>query len=994
MIAALPRWVRGLSVLLLMLFLGSAVQAQERVISGKITDSKDGSPVVGATIAVKGSTQGVSTGTDGRFTISVPQSATVLVISSVGFGSKEVNISGLTEVASTLTATNADLNEVVVVGYGTARKKDITGSVASVKAKDFNKGVVTAPDQLLQGKVAGVQILNNSGAPGGATTVRIRGNASIRSGNQPLYVVDGVALDGRTARPGVNAGGVGNLPTTNPLNFINNNDIQSMEVLKDASAAAIYGSRGSNGVIIITTKKGTASGQRVDVNASVGVSSIMKQLDVLDGNEYRDALSKYNLTSGDYGSNVDAMDAITRNAITQNYSVGVSGGNENGKYRISASYFNQEGILLKSDFKKYTAGMNGSFKFLQSKKLGLDFNVTVGHNTENAVPVSNDAGFTGSLVSQALQWNPTHPLMKKTATGDSIYIIPQFGNTAINPLAMSEAYDDISNTSNILAYIAPSYKITEGLDYRFLYSINHQVSNRKNQLRSWINLDGVQGRGLANIANGSLTTTQLTHTLNYTKTFENNLTLTALAGYEYMKFVNRGEGQFGQDFANVSTPYYNYMQYTTQGSRQIYSYDGTSELQSYFGRVILNFKDRYLFTGTFRADGSSKFGENNQYGYFPSLALAWNMHNEEFMKGSSIFDQLRIRGSWGQTGNQEFPAFASQEIYTAGQQSFNRYTLENKDLKWETSTVINAGVDFSISKGRVYGSVEYFNKKTKDILFDRDLADPVPVGNAATWVNLPGQIINSGVEAALNVLVFSNKDFSWDIGANATFLDNKLTDFGQIVIPTGGLHGQGISGTTIQRFVNDQPLNVYYVREFQGIDKDGQAILKDGGATKWYLGDPNPDVLLGITTNLRYKKFNLEISMNGAFGHELYNNTANTVLPISNLGNRNISKDLMDLNPLEATSSPITASSRYLEKGDYMKLSNATLSYALGNVGSVFKNSNIYLTGQNLFVITGFSGFDPEVNVDKNVAGRPSFGIEYAPYPTARNIILGVNFSF
>ncbi|HEY8396907.1 MAG TPA: SusC/RagA family TonB-linked outer membrane protein [Flavihumibacter sp.] len=995
MTVALPRWLRGLPVLLLSLILAYSLQAQERNVTGKVTDAKDGSPIAGATVTVKGSSRAVSTDADGTFTLTnVPATARTLVITSVGFSSQEVSITD-GEIFVAMQASDAALNEVVIVGYGTSRKSDLTGSVASVKAKDFNKGVVTAPDQLLQGKVAGVQILSNSGAPGAATTVRIRGNASIRSGNQPLYVIDGVALDGRTARPGINAGGVGAIPGSNPLNFINNNDILSMEVLKDASAAAIYGSRGSNGVIIITTRKGAAGGQKVDVNASVGVSSMMRHLEVLDANEYRAALQKYGLESGDYGSSVDAMDEITRTALTQNYSVGVSGGNENGKYRISASYLNQEGIILKSDFKKYTAGINGSFKFLESRKLGLDFNVTVGHNTENTAPISNDAGFTGSIVGQALQWNPTHPLRHSGPNGgDSLWRIPQFGSTSINPLVMSAAWDDISNTTNVLAYVAPSYNLAKGLDYRFLFSVNHQVSTRKNQVRSYLNLENIEDRGLANVANGSLTTTQATHTLNYMTDLSDDFTLTALGGYEYMKFRYSGSSIFGQDFADVSTPYYNYLQYTTQGSRQIGSWDQTSELQSFFGRVILNYKDRYLFTGTYRADGSSKFGKNNKYGYFPSLALAWNIHNEEFMGNQSVFNQLKLRASWGKTGNQEFPAFASQETYVAGQQSFNRSTLENPDLKWETSTTINIGLDFAIAKNRLYGSIDYFDKKTSDILFDRDLADPVPVGSASTWVNLPGKILNSGVEAMLNYLVIKNSNFSWDVGVNATWLKNKITGFGQLVIPTGGLSGQGISGTTIQRFVDNKPLNVYYLREYRGINREGQAELVDDGASFFYLGDPNPDFLLGFTTNLSYKKFNLEISMNGAFGHQVYNNTANTVLPINNLGTRNIAKSLLDLNPQEALSSPITASSRYMEAGDYMKLTNATLSYNLGGFGRVVKSSTLFLTGQNLFVITGFSGFDPEVNVDKNVAGRPSFGIEYIPYPTARNIIFGLNFSF
>jgi len=444
--------IKALALPVLMLFAFQVAIGQEKTVTGKVTDSRDGSPVSGASVTAKGTNIGTSTAADGTFRLNVPSTATTLVISSVGFSTIEMAISDNMNIS--MTGSGSNLNEVVVTGYGTARKRDLTGAVASVKAKDFNKGVFTAPDQLIQGKVSGVQVLNNSGAPGGATTVRIRGNASLRTGNQPLFVVDGIPLDGGSARPGLNTN-VGSSPGGNPLNFLNPNDIASMDVLKDASAAAIYGSRAANGVVLITTKKGATGAPRVDFNISAGISNIMKRLDVLDGDEYRKALTDYGLTKGDYGANVDALDEILRTAFTQNYNISVNGGNENGRYRFSAGYLDQQGIVKGSDFKKYTGNFSGAYKFLNSKRLGLDFNLIVGHTTENIAPIANNAGFQNSVIGQALQWNPTHPLRKPN---DSIWIVTPIGNSTINPLAMIDATKDRADVTEFWEAFRPISK--------------------------------------------------------------------------------------------------------------------------------------------------------------------------------------------------------------------------------------------------------------------------------------------------------------------------------------------------------------------------------------------------------------------------------------------------------------------------------------------------------------------------------------------------------
>ncbi len=957
--------------------------AQTRIVTGTITDP-NGEPVPGVTVTVKGTNVATQTSNEGKFSIQAADNA-VLVFTAVGYTTQEVTVTGNVADA-TLQIANSDLNEVVVIGYGTARKKDLTGSVATVSAKDFNRGVVTTPSQLIQGKVAGVLIVNNSGQPGGATTVRIRGNNSIRTGNQPLYVIDGVPIDGRIARPGLDVGGLGQTPASDPMYFINPFDIASMDVLKDASATAIYGSRGSNGVILITTRKGISGEPKIDVNASAGVSSILRKYDVLDAGEYRNALKSYNLTTGDFGGSVDAFDAITQRGITQNYNVGISGGDQNGKYRAAFGMYNQDGIIKETNLKKYTANINGQYQFLESRKLSLDFSVLASHNREQIAPITNNAGARGSLISQALVWNPTRPLRKADGTLD------RPGGDIINPLAMLEEYDDNARVSSVLANASLGYKITNNLEYRFLYGINHQVGVRRGQVSPTSQIEEIQGRGVAFYGNNELNTQVYTHTLNYNTDISEAFSINALVGYEYQKFNFQGASIRGQDFTSDIVSYTNILQNASQTSIRISSFaDPLSELQSYFGRAILNFRDRYLVTATLRADGSSKFGENNRYGYFPSFAAAWNIANEDFMSGSNLFSQLKLRAGYGITGNQEFPAGSAQDQYIFIPGSIELSNVANPDLKWESTKQVNIGVDFDLFNGKFFGAVDYFHKNTSDLLFNFNTTQPAPASRY--WVNLPSNLVNKGVEVSLNTSLIRNADLNWNFGVNASFLKNELQDYDGPPVLTGALSGQGLTGVTSQSLAPGYALNAFYLREFTGLDASGNSTYTDKGNTLYFVGDPNPNTLLGITTDVSYKNLTLTVNANGAFGHQIYNNTLNSILPISNLGTRNIDAALLGGAIQESRGNALTASSRYLSSGNFMKLANATLSYRLGNIGNNLKNANIYLTGQNLFVITNYKGFDPEVNTDKAVEGIPSFGIEYIPYPTSRTIMLGVSFS-
>ena len=988
-----------------LLFLSSSLLAQDRVVTGKVTDSKDSTPVIGASVQPKGAKTGTSTAADGTFRVSVPAGTNTLVISSAEFERQEVNITDKSTIDISLKASAAGLTEVVVIGYGTARKKDLTGAVTTVQAKDFNKGTYSSPDNLIQGKVAGVQIVNNSGQPGGAATIKIRGNSAVTGTGSPLFVIDGVPLDGRSARPGVGELGFGDSnPASNPLNFTNPADIASMDVLKDASATAIYGSRAAYGVILITTKKGQTGPPKIDFGVSLGASNVMRKIDVLNAEQFKQAIPYYGTeASHNKGGSVDAFDEITQTGLVQTYNVGFSGGTDNAKYRFSLSALDQEGIIIKTGFKKITAYLGSQFKFLESKKLGIDLSILPSQFIEDIAPISNNAGAEGSMIGQALQWNPTQPLRVKRANGtDSIVNVG--GTSIVNPIGISEAYNDQAKVTTILGSISPYFKFTKYLEYRMLLSINYSTGVRRTSMKPDINLAAIQGKGFAQIGQNELITQQVTHTLNFNREIGSNLTLNAVLGYEYLKYVNKGYTLGGEGiasaggFGNFGLDYTNYVQYSNGTNRAITSFmDPDYEIQSYFARAAFNYKDRFLLTGTFRSDGSTKFGENNKYGYFPSFAAGWVVSKEGFFD-VGLISSLKIRGGWGKTGNQEFPSGSSQGRYGLSASgttvNLNRLNNPNDDLKWQSDEQYNIGADISLMNNKITVIMDYFNKKTSDLLFPSFPAQPAAPGAPIKWINLPGNIENKGFELTVGATVINKTDMSWDFSVNTTFLDNKVSGLAT-GIPTGDLDGQGITGTQVQLITNDQPMNVFYTRDFLGMNKTtGEADYAAGGDQFYFVGNPNASVLLGFSTTFRFKKLSFNAALNGTFGHDIYNNTLNNVINVGNIkGGRNIALSVYEDPVKESFGNRVTASSRFIEKGDYVKLANATFSYDIGNIGKVFRGASVYLTGQNLFVITDFSGFDPEVNVDKRSNDVPSVGIEYIPYPSARTITLGVNFS-
>ncbi|HKP33103.1 MAG TPA: SusC/RagA family TonB-linked outer membrane protein [Chitinophagaceae bacterium] len=984
----IPKRLLARIVLPAILMIVAQTVLAQKTITGKVTDSKDGSPIVGASVRPKGGTGGTSTANDGTYRLTVADNVNALLISYVGYAEIEVSISGKTTADVSLVSGGSNMNEIVVIGYQAVRKKDVTGSAVTISSKDFNQGVTTSPQQLIQGKVPGLEVTNTNGMPGAATTIRIRGNSTIRSGNNPLYVVDGIPLDGRIARPDVGVADLGSTPAADPLYFFNSNDINTISILKDASESAIYGSRAANGVVLIETKRAASGATRLDVNANVGFSNIMKKYEVLSAGEYRAELKARGVTGGDYGSDVDPLGAILRTGIVQNYNVAMSGGTDDAKYRASFGYFDQEGIVKNSSLKRYSAMLNGAYKFLPSKKLSLGFMVLAAHNTETGAPVSNNAGASGNLISAALQWNPT--LSFTRANGTLWNVDNPTGATQPNPLSILGQYHDQANVNNILAFLSGGYKFTDWLEYNFKMSVNHQDGERNIYVSDSAVFTTIRGKGVSYSPTRVLNTQVYQHTLTFNKPMTEALSINAILGYEYQVFKWRGKGIFATGFSTTTiVPYTDIYQNVAAGNTGLSAFnDPTSYLQSYFGRVRATFKDKYIFMATLRSDGSSKFGSNNKYGYFPSFAARWNILQEDFMQGSTLFDGLSLRAGWGVTGNQEFPAGASQTQYSYTQGSIAQANVANPDLQWEETKQWNIGLDWSILNGRLSGAFDYFNKKTENLLFNFDAIQPAPA--TKYWINLPGSIENRGFEFIITAQLVQNSRLNWNLSINGAALKNTVLDYNGPTVLTGGLNAQGSSGARVQRIASDQPVNAFYTRRFTGFDANGFATYANDGSPE-FVGSPNPTFIGGLSSSAIFGKWSLGVNFSGAFGHLIYNETLNGVLNIGNLGKWNIDKNLVGSK--ESLANPITSSSRFLEKGDYVKFGNATLSYNVGNVGNTIKNLRLSVVGQNLFYITKFSGFSPEVNTDKAVDGVLSYGMEYIPYPTARTIQFGLNFS-
>jgi len=988
------------------------VMAQNKIITGKVTDKKDGSPLIGVSVKTSlNSPGGAITNTDGDYRISVPGNATVLVLTYVGYVSQTVNIDGRTVVNVSMDASSKALNEVVVIGYGTQRVRDATGSVASLSPKDFNKGVIATPDQLLQGRIAGVQVTPSSGEPGAGATIAIRGAGSIRANDNPLYVIDGIPID-QSGTSGGYGVGAGSSSARNPLSFLNPADIENISVLKDASSAAIYGARGANGVILITTRKGR-KGQGIQFSSNTSVASTAKRYDVLGRDAFLKAVASVGANAGpassggvDYGGNTDWQDQIFRTAVSQAYNLGFGGASNTGNYRASIGYDDQQGTVKNSSLKRLNARINASQSFFNSR-LKFDLQSTFSNVKDQFAPITNNAGFNGSLIGAAIQLNPTAPvydaqgrLFNLNGYNDAGY---PTGNSFRNPVSLLNQIDDRDNINRYLNNLTMTLKLFEGLSYKGNFGADISRGLRKTfydpKVIGYTDAIGIRdqnfpsptGNGTAIYQYNQLTNYTTEHTLNYEKKFNNNSTITALAGYSYQTFKNFNRNEFGFGTSKDGVLVKDYNDFKTHLAYPVGD-SSSYKLQSYFARVNYSYKDRYILTGTIRRDGSSRFGANHKYGNFPALAAKWRITSESFMPKDGFFDDLSLRLNYGKTGNQEIPSYASlavSQINYNGNSNPQIY-LPNPDLKWQANTTYGAGIDFSIIKTRLTGSIDYFNKSVSDLLFYQDIAQPAL--SSRIYRNLDGDVINKGVEVGLNFAAVQGSKFTWDIGYNMTFIKNTLKNFKNYIV-TGNIDGQGLSGAYAQLITNGQPLYTFNVPNYAGLDANGFAIYPQGIDVSSLQGSPNPKFTASLTNNFTYKNFSLSFFLNGATGFYIYNNTANAFFYKGNLvSGRNVTKDVAASNENPLNSGEV--STRFLEKGDFLRLSNATIGYTFQLKGSKIKSLRASLTGQNLFLITNYSGLDPEINTDKQRNDVASKGIDYTSYPKSRIFTLGINASF
>ena len=995
-----------------------SAQAQNKTITGKVTDSKDGSALVGASVVVKGSKAGTQTGADGTFKISVPSSTTTIVISSIGFASAEVNVSSRTSFDVSLKATNDQLSDIVVIGYGSRKVKDATGSVVSLGEKSFNKGVIASPEELFQGRTAGVSVTPSSGEPGGAININIRGTSSITSGNGPLFVIDGVPIDGGTSgsTTGTNSGVEGSSTPTNPLVFLNPNDIENISILKDASAAAIYGARAANGVVLITTKSGKGKGS-FTFSANTSVSSPANRYNLLNAPAFLSGVKKANIDAGtdpataaaavqsiDKGANTDWQDQIMQTGISQSYNLGWGFSKKGTALRLSGSYDDQNGIVKTSNLKRLTARANFSQKFANDK---LKFDATATYSNVKKVypPITNNAGYQGSLIGAAIIFNPTYPVFN----ADGTYFDPLDGNR--NPVEMLNYFTDKDNTNRFLTNLSLSWYITKDFTYKATFGYDNSNSVRtafadpRLSSNAYGGTNSVGSLNLNNQINGNGRGTQQTlnvvsslveHTITYDKIFKNNSHLNVIGGFSYQSTTN-----FLNQYVywGLPTPV---VAATDNFVKNLGNFKNSSwlpgdsskyETQSVFGRAEYSIKDKYFFTGTVRMDGSSRFSSGNKYGTFPAFAAKWKIINEDFAAGlTKVFDDLGLRLNYGSLGNQNIPPYSSLALQQTLQGATTVISNSNPNLTWETTTTLGAGLDFSLFHSRLKGTFDYFHKSTDKLLF---LASyPQPAASANRWVNLPGNVINQGVELGLDFQAIRRirGSFGWDINYNMTFLKNTVTNFGQNVVTTGAVNGQGLTGAYAQTIVNGHSLFTWNVPVFLGFDGNGDARYAKGAANQ-LVGSALPTFNAGLTNSFTWKRWNASFFFNAVGGNYVYNNTANAYFLRGSLKTAH-NVTVAAANTTEDPINPGSVSTRFLEKGDFIRLSNASIGYSFPMKGKVFKSLTATLSGQNLMLITKYSGLDPEVNIDHNIGGVPSRGFDYAGYPKPRTVSLGINVGF
>jgi TonB-linked SusC/RagA family outer membrane protein len=996
------------AIVVLLVAYATPVLAQDKQVTGKVTDSKDGSPLAGATVKAKGTTVMAQSGNDGMFKLKVPAATKSLVVSYVGFADKEVAIVGET-VNVSLQAANGNLTEMVVVAYGTRRKSDLTGAVTSVSAKDFQKGNIASPEQLLQGKVAGLQITTGGGSAGGGSKIRIRGGASLNASNDPLIVIDGVPVEGN-----------GIAGSANLLNTINPNDIESMSVLKDAAATALYGSRASNGVLIITTKKGAKGKVKFNFNTQASVGVIGKKVDVLNGDEIRSIINADAAASGNNtyknllgAANTNWQNEIFQAAFASDNNISASGSFKMGDkkdvpFRISLGYLNQNGILKTDNFSRFSSALNLSPKFFNDH-LSVNLNLKAS-NTKNVFA-------NGGAVGSATAFDPTQPVKATNKFGGFYEWLQVDGNpidlATRNPLGLLNLRDNKSTINRFIGNVQLDYKL------HFLPDL-HVLVNVGTDNNSGSGNDNIDSISATNFRTGGRKTYYEQQKINnltdislfYSKDLKSiNSKFDLLLGHSYQTFLTKVTNYPSFSYRAIADANNPAKKDTIAGSEPVFKTDRPEyRLESYFARLNFTLNNKYLLTASIRRDASSRFSPDNRVGYFPAVAGAWKM-NEDLFKGSKVVNELKLRVGWGVTGQQDgidyygyLPRY-SQSNNSAQYQfgntfySFLRPSRYDPNLKWETTTTTNLGLDFTLFKNRISGSIEVYNKKTKDLLSE------VPVAPGANFdillVTNVGNVENNGVEFTINTTPIKNNKITWDFGFNVTYNQSKITNLLKNQDPNfKGIDRSGISGGTgnnIGKFTVGYAPYTYFVYKqvydktsgrpieglYEDMNRDGQITSED----RYYYAKPAPTVLFGLNTQVAMQKWTFGITGHASVDNYLYNNynSNNGVLrsiknPINFIGNA--SRDYLNTGFVNNQ----YLSDYYIENASFFRLDNINIGYDAGKVFNKKANLRIAASVQNVFVITKYKGLDPENSSDT--------GVDNTIYPRPRIFSLGFNFDF
>ena len=1014
----------------LLLFISPSLFAQ---VKGTVAD-ESGEGIIGANVVVKGTNVGTITDLTGAFTVDASGDAT-LVISYMGYKTQEIKVANQKTIKIILQEDAEILDEVVVVGYGVMRKSDLTGSVSSVKSDMLKKQAVSSFDQGLQGKVAGVQVIAVSGSPGGAVDIRIRGGNSLTSGSQPLYVIDGYPVTAGSSAGGSGAG-------QNPLATLNPGDIESMEILKDASATAIYGSRGANGVVLISTKRGKSGKTTVSYDGYVGFQKVAKKLDMMNASEWGALANEgaandgrpayYTNTStnplypaiSDLGQGTDWQDEILRSSSPiHNHNITINGGSENTKFSVMASYFDQESIVKNQDFNRVSFRNNIDTKL--SSRIDLSTSFTASRVTSNVGRENGDGGGNTSIINAALVLPPTVPVTDPT-TGEYVRMNFLTGSSAVpNPVPYVEYLQDKGTIDRVLGSADLSIKLIEGLTLKVsvgadLSSALREVYEPK-QTNTGYNANGIASQ--QNRRNQSLSNENVLTYLKKTGIHSIN----AMVGTSALSIESKSSSMTARDF--ISDAYgYNNLDAGAQWDKPSTGRDKNT-LLSGFGRINYVLKDRYLFTVTGRADGSSKFGANNKWAFFPSAAFAWRMDQEAFMKQVDWISSLKLRASYGVTGNQNISSYSSVEkmntyVYPIGgvtNVGIAAGNMPNPDLKWETTAISDIGVDFGFLNNRFNFVADYYYKKTTDLLWN--ISVPLTTGFGSVLKNI-GSLENKGLELSLSADVLTG-DFKWNTAINWSKNKNKVLEIpGYIPTQQGTISGHlKVNGSWLEPGL---PVGVWNLLKTTGVmrtqeerdkaarvtsttfdqvgdmsfyDKNGDGKISFG-EDRTIVGDPNPDFIFGWTNNFTYKNFDLSVYINGSYGNDIYNVLRAETNIVSTWGNQR--KEVNDHWTPTNTNAKyprahvlvnqnLLQSDFLIEDGSFLRIQNLTLGYNVPKCPFV-KSLRVYATGQNLLTITNYSGYNPEVNSQGQ--SNLQLGVDYNAYPASKSFILGVNIGF